>query len=404
MPVCVFRKLKYDHQPQHERIHTLSGVDVINSRLISLIRKEFIQIRRDPRTLTLVLVIPIMQLFLLGYAATNDVRNIPMAVYDQDRRAESRRLLDEFKAADYFSLQYDVDSESELRRLIDYGEARVGLIIPGDYTEKIQGFGSAQVAFVLDGSDPTAASTALSAAQLIGQAHSTELLVERLESRGLVSAVTPPLEVRTQVWYNPDLVDAYFMIPGVIGTILYSLTSILTASAIVKERERGTIEQLIVTPIRPWELVVGKIMPYVILAFLNTLTVLAIGHWWFEVPVRGDLGLIMALSGLFLLTSLGIGLLASTFAKTQQEAMLAVFMLLLPAIFLSGFFFPIEAMPKVLQWISLIIPLRYYLVIIRSLLLKDAGLIALQEEIIALAIFGVSLMTAAALRFRKRLD
>jgi ABC-2 type transport system permease protein len=377
---------------------------MFNSRLTSLIRKEFIQIRRDPRTLTLVLVIPIMQLFLLGYAATNDIRNIPMAVYDQDRGIEARRLLDAYRVADYFRLQFDVDSEAELRQLIDYGEARVGLIIPSDYTRTIQGYGSAHVAFVLDGSDPTSASTALSAAQLIGQEHSTELLVERLESRGLTSAVNQPMEVRTQVWYNPDLVDAYFMIPGVIGTILYSLTSILTASAIVKERERGTIEQLIVTPIRSWELVAGKITPSVILAFLNTVTVLAIGHWWFGVPIRGDLGLIIALSGLFLLTSLGIGLLASTFAKTQQEAMLAVFMLLLPAIFLSGFFFPIEAMPRLLQWISKIIPLRYYLVIIRSLLLKDVGIIALREEIIALAVFGISLMTAAALRFRKRLD
>jgi ABC-2 type transport system permease protein len=194
------------------------------------------------------------------------------------------------------------------------------------------------------------------------------------------------------------------MIPGVIGTILYSLTSILTATAIVRERERGTIEQLIVTPIRSWELVVGKILPYVLLAFMNTLTVLAIGHWWFGVPVRGDLSMILALSGLFLLTSLGIGLLASTFARTQQEAMLAVFMLLLPAIFLSGFFFPLEAMPRFLQWVSRLIPLRYYLVIIRSLLLKDVGLAALREEIIALAIFGVTLMTAASLRFRKRLD
>lgn len=376
----------------------------MNSRLTSLIRKEFIQIRRDPRTLVLVLVIPIMQLFLLGYAATNDVRNIPMAVYDLDRGPSSRQLLDAYRAADYFRIQYDVESETELRQLIDYGQARVGLIIPPNYTERIQGDGSAQVAFILDGSDPTSASTALSAAQLIGQEHATKLLVERIESWGQSVTLQPPLEVRTQVWYNPDLVDAYFMIPGVIGMILYSLTSILTATAIVRERERGTIEQLIVTPIRSWELVIGKIIPYVILAFLNTLTVLAIGHYWFGVPIRGDLGLIMALSGLFLLTSLGIGLLASSYARTQQEAMLAVFMLLLPAIFLSGFFFPIEAMPPFLQGVSHFIPLRYYLAIIRSLLLKDVGLVALQDDIIALAIFGIVLMTAAALRFRKRLD
>jgi ABC-2 type transport system permease protein len=172
----------------------------------------------------------------------------------------------------------------------------------------------------------------------------------------------------------------------------------------VRERERGTIEQLIVTPIRPWELVVGKIFPYTILAFLNTIEVLAIGHFWFGVPVRGDLGLILVLSGLFLLSSLGIGLLASTFANTQQEAMLIVWMTLLPAIFLSGFFFPLDAMPQFLRWISYFMPLRYYLVIIRSLMLKDVGLMAIREDVIALAIFGVALMSAASLRFRKRLD
>jgi ABC-2 type transport system permease protein len=212
------------------------------------------------------------------------------------------------------------------------------------------------------------------------------------------------VEVHTQVWYNPDLVSAHFPIPGVIGMILYALTSILTATAIVRERERGTIEQLIVTPIRPWELIVGKLLPYVILAMLNTLEVLAIGHWWFNVPVRGDLGLILATSALFLLSSLGIGLLASTIANTQQEAMLIVWMTLLPSIFLSGFFFPLEAMPKILQWISYVFPLRYYLVLIRSLMLKGVGVGPVQDEILALAVFGMVIMTAAALRFRKRLD
>jgi ABC-2 type transport system permease protein len=377
---------------------------MINSRLRSLIRKEFIQIVRDPRTLVLILVIPIMQLFLLGYAATNDVRNVPMAVFDQDRGPAARELLDAYRAADYFLLVYDVDSEEQLRILIDKGDARVGLIIPPGYTDRIRGGGSAQVAFVLDGSDPTVASTALSSAQLIGQQHATEIMAERLVRKGQYGALQPPVEVSSQVWYNPDLVSAYFMIPGVIGMILYALTSILTANAIVRERERGTIEQLIVTPIRPWELVVGKILPYVILAFVMMIEVLAVGHYWFDVPVRGSLTLIMAASGLFLLTSLGIGLLASTFANTQQEAMLVVWMLLLPSLFLSGFFFPLEAMPKVLQWISYAMPLRYYLVVIRSLLLKDIGFAAIRGDVIALAIFGLALMTAASLRFRKRLD
>lgn len=377
---------------------------MLNSRLLSLIRKEFIQIMRDPRTLVLVLIIPIMQLFLLGYAATNDVRNVPTAVLDQDGGPAARRLLEAYRAADYFLLAYAADSEAELRQLIDYGQARVGLIIPPGYTDRIQGGGRAQIAFILDGSDPTVASTALSAAQMIGQQHSTEILEQRLKRQGMAQPLQPPLEVRPQVWYNPDLESNYYMIPGVIGMILYALTSILTASAVVRERERGTIEQLMVTPIRPWELVVGKLLPYVILAFLNTLEVLAIGHWWFGVPVRGSLALILSLSALFLLTSLGIGLMASTFANTQQEAMLVVWMTLLPGIFLSGFFFPLEAMPQVLQWFSYITPLRYFLVVIRSLMLKDVSIAAVQQEVIALAIFGLALMTIATLRFRKRLD
>jgi ABC-2 type transport system permease protein len=376
----------------------------VNTRLRSLIRKEFIQILRDPRTLILVLIIPIMQLFLLGYSATNDVRNVPLAVFDQDRGPAARALLNSYRNADYFSIAYDVDSESDLRDLIDRGFARAGLIIPPDYTRQIEGSGSAQVAFVLDGSDPTIASTSLSAAQFIGQQHAAQVLAERLERRGAAVALQTPLEVRTQVWYNPDLVSAYYMIPGVIGMILYALTSILTASAIVRERERGTIEQLIVTPIRPWELVLGKILPYIILAILNTLEVIAIGHWWFDVPIRSSITLILAISGVFLLSSLGIGLMASSIANTQQEAMLTVWMTLLPSIFLSGFFFPLEAMPKILQWISYVIPLRYYLVIIRSLMIKGVGWQAIQGETLALAVFGLAIMTAAALRFRKRLD
>ncbi len=377
---------------------------MFNSRLRSLIRKEFIQIRRDKRTLVLVLIIPIMQLFLMGYAATNDVRNVPLAVYDQDRSPAARALLDAYRAADYFTITYEASSETELRDLIDSGKARAGLIIPPDYSDKIQAGETGQVMFVLDGSDPTIASTALSSARLIGQAYSTQILEDRLAARGQSAAIQPPVQANTTVWYNPDLVSAYFMIPGVIGMILFALTSILTASAIVRERERGTIEQLIVTPIRSWELMVGKLLPYVILAFINAFEVMALGHYWFKVPNHGSLVLLFGASLLFLLSSLGIGLLASTIANTQQEAMLTVWMLLLPSIFLAGFFFPLQAMPKVLQWISYIFPLRYYLVIIRSLMIKGAGISAFKPELIALAIFGVAIMSLAAMRFRKRLD
>ena len=375
----------------------------MNSRLSSIIRKEFIQILRDPRTLAMIIIIPIMQLFLLGYSATNDVRNVPLAVLDQSKSAESRALLDAYRAADYFRIAYTVQSVAEIELLISRGDARAAIIIPPDYAQRTNE-GNAQVAFILDGSDPTSASTALSASLLIGQAHSTGILMEKFERSGMNLRVQPPVQVRTRVWYNPDMISAHFMIPGVIGMILYAIAAILTASSVVRERERGTIEQLIVTPIRSWELILGKLMPYVILGFFNTIEVLAVGHWWFGMPIRGDLGLILILSVVFLTTGLGIGLFASTIANTQQEAMLTVWMTLLPSIFLSGFFFPLEAMPRVLQWLSYLMPLRYYLAIIRSLLLKGVGLEMIQTDVLAMTLFAVGIMTAAALRFRKRLD
>jgi ABC-2 type transport system permease protein len=375
----------------------------MNSRLMSVIRKEFLQIRRDPRSLALILVMPIVQLFLLGYAATSDVKNIRLAVWDQSQSAESRALLDAFRAAGYFRLAYAVQSEAEYRALIEAGDARVVLVIPPDYERRLLE-SSAQVSVILDGSDSTVGTTALSTARLIGQSFSTKVLMQQLALSGRAGTITPPLEVRTQVWYNPDLVSAYFNIPAVIGMILYFITALLTASSIVRERERGTIEQLIVTPVRSWELIVGKMLPYVLLGFTDVIEVLLIGHFWFKVPVRGDVGLILLLSGLFVLSSLGIGLLASTVAKTQQEAVMTVMFLMLPSIFLSGFFFPLEAMPRFLQVVSALIPLRYYLVIIRALLLKGVGISALWNEVAALAIFAVVIMGVAAQRFRKRLD
>lgn len=375
---------------------------MFNSRISSIIRKEFLQLFRDPRTLALAVVIPIVQLFLLGYAATSDVRNVPMAVLDQSQTPQSRQLLDAFRAADYFSIEYAAGSSDDYQKLIESGRVRAALVIPPDYAVRLSE-NNAKVLMVLDGSDASIASTALSTARLVGQSFATDILSEQTALSGR-PAPSAPVEVRTQVWYNPDLNSAYFMIPGVIGMILSFITTILTATAIVRERERGTIEQLIVTPIRSWELVLGKLLPYVILAFVETFEIIIVGHFWFGVPVRGSLLIITVTSGVFLMSSLGIGLLASTVANTQQEAMMTVMMYNLPSIFLSGFFFPLDAMPKVLQWIAYAIPLRYYLVVIRSLLLKGVSFEAIQREMFPLIIFGVVIMTVAALRFKKRLD
>jgi ABC-2 type transport system permease protein len=377
---------------------------MFNSRLRSIIRKEFIQIVRDPRTLLIMFIMPIIMLFLLGFAATNDVRNVPTAVFDQDHSAAAHDLISAFRAADYFQFVADVDSVEELKWLVDTGQARAGLIIPPDYERRLTAGQQAQVAFVIDGSDPTIAGSALSAATLIGQSKATAVMRAALEQRAQGSAAAAPIEVRTQVWYNPDLVTAYFMIPGLIGVILQFLAVLLTSTAIVRERERGTIEQLIITPIRSWELIVGKLTPYVLIAFFALLEVLIIGTLVFNMPINGSVPLLLALSGLFLVTTLGIGLLISTIARTQFEAMLLAVFSSLPMMFLSGFFFPLAAMPPFLQAISYLIPLRYFLIIVRSILIKGVGLEAVLGEVVALVIFGVAVMGIAARRFHKRLD
>ncbi len=373
-------------------------------RLWPVMRKEFIHIRRDPRTLIVMFVAPLLQLILLGYAATTDVRNVPLAIFDQDRTPASRDLVSAFVASRQFAVSHYVGSERELAMLIDGSQARAGLVIPPGYAADLAGRHGAQVVFVLDGSDPSVAGSSLSAARLIGQAKSVSIQQAHLERRGQAAALAPPLEVRTRVWYNPDMTSAVFMVPGLIGLVLQMQATLLTSSAIVRERERGTIEQLIITPIRPYELIIGKIMPYALVALLITVEVLFLGTFWFGVPIKGNVALLMLISCLFLVSTLSIGLLISTVANTQQEAFLLTFLTLLPSVFLSGFIYPIAAMPLVLQFVSGIIPLTYYLVVVRGIVIKGVDAPVLLPQIGALALFGLILIAAASARFRKRLD
>ena len=374
------------------------------TRLLALIRKEFIQIVRDPRTLTIIFIMPLLQLLLMGFSASSDVRNVPLAVLDEDRSPAARDLLAAYRAADYFHIDFDVTSETEMRKLIDAGKAGAGLIIPPGYGDKIASGQTAQVGFVVDGSDPAIAATGLSAAQLIAQAKATSLVVNRATQLGQSSAVRSVIDMRTQVWYNPDLINAYNMVPAMIGMILLFLTMQLTAAAIVRERERGTMEQLAVTPLTSAELMIGKLAPFVVIALIDTVEIVVVGVLIFNVPINGSLVLLFALSALFLVTTLSIGLLISTIARTQREAQMNSMLFTLPAMFLSGFYFPIAAMPKLLQYISYLIPLRYFLIIARSIVLKGVGADALIPEIVALAISGVLITSLAVWRFRKTLD
>ncbi len=370
-------------------------------RTLTIAHKELFHIVRDRRTLVVMFLLPMVQLFLMGYAATTDVEHLRTAVLDVDCTPQSRELIEAYWSSNYFDVVAYVASEEELGRMLDRGAARAGLIIPAGYGADVTAGRTAHVAFVIDGSDPNVANTVFAASQQVGQAQSARLIERRL---GISPEEMTALKVHPRVWYNPDMKSANFMVPGLIAMILFLLTTMLTSLSIVREREQGTIEQLMVTPIRPIELVVGKVTPYVAVAFFDVLEVLAIGVFWFGVPIHGSVPLLLAFSAVFLMTSLGIGIFISSVANTQQEAMLLVWFILLPSIFLAGFFFPLEAMPDFLQALSYLIPLRYMLIIIRGVVLKGVGLQILRQEVAALAIFGVVIMLLAATRFRKKLE
>lgn len=381
----------------------MSAVGVL-TRIFAIMRKEFIHIRRDPRTLGIVLILPIFQLVVFGYAVTSDIKHLPLAVFDQDRSAASRQLADAYRASSYFDLDFFVQNETELAYLIDSGQARVGLTIPPGYADRLARRERVAISMIIDGSDPTVANAALAAAAAIGQAHGATITERIMRQGGVLLSALPGVDVQTRVWYNPNMISANFMVPALIGLILQTLTALLTAVAIVREREQGTLEGLIVTPIRAPELMVGKIVPYVIVAFMAMLEILIVGTLWFKVPINGSVLLLVALAALFLLSALGIGLLVSTAAHTQQEAMMLAFFTILPSVFLSGFMFPVASMPKVLQWASKVIPLTYFLVIDRGIVMKGNGIAILLPQVIALAVFGVAILTLAVVRFRKRLE
>ena len=372
-------------------------------RLRALMRKELTHMRHDPRTVVVILIMPILQLVLLGYAANTDVKNVVTAVYDQDQTAASRSLLDAFRNTGFFSLDYVAYSNDDITRLIQAGDASVGIVVPPDYSSNLMAGRTAQVGVVIDGSDPTVAGPALSAATLVGQSHGTELQLQKLASLG-ASGGSLPIDVRTNVLYNPDLQSSYNMVPGLIALILMMTTMNLTSASIVKEREQGTIEQLIVTPIRSWELVVAKITPYILVSMVDVVIILLVGTFWFGVPIRGSLLLLLALTGLYLLPNLGAGLVISTFARTQQQAQLLVMPIMLPTFLLSGFVFPISTLPVVLQVISRMLPVTYFLVIVRSIVIKGTGLDLLLPQVGILTGFSLLMIAIAALRFRKTLE
>jgi ABC-2 type transport system permease protein len=373
-------------------------------RFRALIKKEMTHMLRDPRTLVFVFLMPILQLVLLGFVNNTDFTNIPTAVFNQDGGPASRALLDAFHSTGYFSFDYVAGSQSAVNTLIAGGKAKVGIVIPAQYSHDVQSGQTASVLVLLDGSDPTIASAALSAAQLAGQAHGTSIRTQESALGGAGAGGSAPIDVRTRVLYNPDLLSSYNIVPGLIAIILFQTATSLTALAIVRERERGTIEQLIVTPIRSWELIVAKMIPYILVSYADTIVILAVGTLLFGVPIRGSLLLLLALTGLYLLPTLGYGLVISTIAQTQQQAQLMIMPVMMPAMMLSGYIFPISSLPVALQFVGALLPTTYFIYVMRAVVVKGVGLSLIIPQTIILGLFGIAMLALAAWRFHKRLD
>lgn len=368
-------------------------------RVMHLVLKEFLELRQDPKLFGIVILAPILQLTVLGYAATTDVLDVPVVVVDQDGSTASRQLITKFETSPSFALVDIVPSIDDIDTCLDSGGAWLAVTIPAGYGERVGSSRPGVIQFVADGTDANSTNIALGYARALVAAYASELAAE-----GSGRIAVPLIGADVRVWFNPSLESQDFMIPGILALVLLVVTTNLSSMAIVREKELGTLEQLNVTPLARWQLIVGKLVPYAILGMLDALLVVAVAVGWFEVPLRGSFALLMVMCLVYLMTTLGLGLFVSTISRTQQQAMMTTsFFFLLPMIFLSGFIFPIENMPDVVQQATYLIPLRYFLVILRGIFLKGVGLDVLWPQALALLAWGVAILTLATLRSIKRL-
>lgn len=370
-------------------------------RLRCLVWKEFLELRMEPRLFGIVIIAPIMQLTLLGYAATTDVRDVPMVVADGDRSASSRELVARFEGSANFRVIDTVTTVADIEPYLQQGHAWLALAIPAGYGATVAAGRPATVQVVADGTDSNSTTVALGYATSLIGGYAQELAAGARLQAGAGGAGS--IDARIRVWFNPQLESRHFMIPGVLALVLLVVTANLAAMAIVREKELGTLEQLNVTPLRRWELIVGKLLPYGLIAIIDVLLVVGVAVFWFEVPLRGSFLLLFLLCVLYVLCTLSLGLFISTISETQQQAMMtATFFFLMPMLYLSGFVFPIENMPPVIQAVTYLIPLRYFLEIVRGIFLKGIGLDLLWPQAAALAAWGVVVLSLAVARSRKR--
>ncbi len=359
--------------------------------------KEFLQLRRDRLTFALMTALPAIQLVLFGYAIQTDVRRLPTVVVDESRTSESRALIQVLQNTDNFRILRAVADRTEARRWIERGAARVALVIPPEYQRLIRSGHTGVAQLLIDAADPQSSGAAISGAQLAAQARGAQLLAQRYQLRA-------PVEIRVRPWYNPAQKSAVFIVPGIVGILLTITMTLITSTAVVRERERGTLEQLIVTPIGKLSLMLGKLVPFVLVGYVQMTVVLTLGVIFFDIPVRGSLLLLYALALVFILASLGVGLLISTVARSQAQAMQLSFFFMLPNILLSGYIFPRAAMPEPAQYLGLLLPLTYFLDILRGVLLKGVGIGDLYQQLGALVVLALLLFGVSVRRFSKTLE
>lgn len=375
--------------------------------IMNFIKKEFLQFKRDKRMFAVILFAPVMQLIFMGYATTLDVNEIKTAVWDQDKSYMSREFISKYEKSGYFNIISYVSSYEEIKELVDNGNVLTAIIIPRNFEKDISSGKGSGVQTIFDGSDGNKALIAAGYSISIASTYTAHILSSVIKRKGLkdIAISVPQIEAETRVWYNPELVTRKYMLPGIVGLLIMIVTINLTSLAIVKEREIGTFEQLIVTPLKPYQIIIGKFVPFSILGLVTISIVLAVMRYWFQIEIKGNILTLYAAAICFMLSTLSLGLFISTISRTQQQAtMTSFFGVMMPMMYLSGFTFPIENMPVWVQNITYIIPLRYFLTIVRAVILKGAGFAELKFEFLALMIFGTVLLVLSSLRFSKKLE
>lgn len=372
-------------------------------RIKAILIKEFKQVFRDPRMKTVIFITPLVQIILFGYAANKDINYVPTAILDRDNTYESRQLLRDFTFSNYFVPEHYISTSEEQDELLNKGAASVVIRIDRGFGRDLNAGEDAQVQLAFDGTDSNTSMIVMGYADTVTGNFGARVMKKRAEALGIAGNI-PEVDLRDRPWFNGNLISRNYYLPGVIATIVTMMSLLLTAMAIVKEKEIGTMEQLIVSPLRPLELIAGKLIPFAIIALIQIALITTLGVVWFHVPLRGSLFLLLFCTCIYLFTTLGIGLFISTISATQQEAMMSVFLFFMPTVLLSGFAYPIANMPQVIQWSTFINPLRYFMVVIRTIFLKGVGLEFLWTQLLPLLAMGFVVVSLSVLRFRRSME